>query len=508
MVAKITASSVSRRRLLGVGGGLFATSLLASALTACGGGAAPSSPAAQATTAPAAQPTSAPAAATSAPAAAAPTATTAAAAAPAATSAPAQSSGPLTLTVAASWTTTGWKVVWDDLLKAYKTKQPNVTISLDQSSATGQYDQKLFAEIAAGTLPDIIYTTDNYAAPFKQNKITQDMLPYAKQTNFPVDDFNKTFLDLGMVEGTLQMLPVSGDVVIFAVNKKMVQDAGVTIPWTVDPSSDQWTYDDFVKVCQKLTVDVKGKRGDEPGFDKKNVSVYGAAIDPTWWAIYVPAILSNGGQFVSDDLTKSLFNSKEGIAAITELTKPVLDGYWAPLSFLSTVTAPFPAGKCAITDIVRGSIPSFRNDIKDDWDVVHFYRGPAKRVTGMGTQGFALSGATKHPSDAWAFLDYMYSEDGMKIITSQYGAVPVEKRFYNATWWKDLPPPPSNNGVFTQAFDYGTLPPRLPFYTTGPFTKAITDGFTGIELGQMTPDQVAKNVSDQLQQWLDQNKKS
>lgn len=94
----------------------------------------------------------------------------------------------------------------------------------------------------------------------------------------------------------------------------------------------------------------------------------------------------------------------------------------------------------------------------------------------------------------------------MKIITSQYGAVPVEQRFYNATWWKDLPPPPSNNGVFTQAFDYGTLPPRLPFYTTGPFTKAITDGFTGIELGQMTAQQVAANVSGELQKWLDQNK--
>src|SRR5579883_2031120 len=441
MARSVFSTPFSRRRLLAVGGGVLASSTLALILSACGQSAAPSpTTASAASTSVPAQPTAAPtAAATASSPAAVPTTAaqpTAAAtvastgtAAPAGTAAatgaltpatttgnvtytPAKTTGPVTLRVAAGSTYTSWKGVWDDLLKAYKTKQPNVTISLDQSSATGQYDQKLFAEIAAGTLPDIIYTTDNYAAPFKQNKITQDMLPYAKQTNFPVDDFNKTFLDLGMVEGTLQMLPVSGDVVIFAVNKKMVQDAGVTIPWTVDPSSDQWTYDDFVKVCQKLTVDVKGKRGDEPGFDKKNVSVYGAAIDPTWWAIYVPAILSNGGQFVSDDLTKSLFNSKEGIAAITELTKPVLDGYWAPLSFLSTVTAPFPAGKCAITDIVRGSIPSFRNDIKDDWDVVHFYRGPAKRVTGMGTQGFALSGATKHPSDAWAFLDYMYSEDG------------------------------------------------------------------------------------------------
>jgi multiple sugar transport system substrate-binding protein len=419
---------------------------------------------------------------------------------------PGLSTSPITLTIAASWTTTGWKAVWDLLLQTYKVKYPNVTTSLDRSSATGQYDQKLFAEIAAGTLPDIIYTTDNYAAPFKQNKITQDMLPFAKTTNFPVDDFNKTFFNLGMVQGTLQMLPVSGDVVVLFVNKKLVQEAGVTISWTVDPKSDQWTYDDFVKVCQRLTVDGSGKRGDEAGFDKSNVSVYGAAIDPTWWAIYVPAILAEGGQFVSDDLTKSLFNTKEGVAAIDKLTKPVLDGYWAPLSFLNTVGNPFPAGKAAIIDTVRGGIPTFRNDMKDDWDVVHFYKGSAKRVTGMGTQGFALSSSTKYPNDAWSFLSFMYGEDGMKIITSQYGAVPVEQRFYNATWWKNLPPPPSNNDVFTQAFDYGTLPPRLPFYTTGPFTKAVADGFTGIELKLTTPDKVAESVSNELQKWLDKNK--
>jgi multiple sugar transport system substrate-binding protein len=480
MISDRFCSRFTRRQLLQVGGGAVATTAVASILAACGG--------------------NAPASLTAAPAA--PTATTVIAAAVA----PGQSTGPVNLTVAAGWTTTGWKAVWDLLLKGYQDKFPNITVALDQSSATGQYDQKLLAEIAAGTLPDVVYTSDNYVAPFKQNKITQDMLPFAKTTNFPIDDFNKTFLNLGMVQGTLQMLPVSGDVVVLMVNKKMVAEAGVTIPWTLDPKSTQWTYDDFVKVCQRLTVDGNGKRGDEAGFDKTNISVYGAAIDPTWWAVYVPAILAEGGQFVSDDLTKSLFNSREGVAAITKLTKPVLDGYWAPLSVINTDSSPFPAGKAAIFDTVRGGIPTFRNEMKDDWDVVHFYMGSHKRVTGMGTQGFALSGSSKLANDAWNFLSYMYSEDGMRIITSQYGAVPVEQRFYNAAWWKNLPPPPANNDVFTQAFDYGTLPPRLPFYTTGPFTKAITDGFTGIELKLTTPDKVATSVSDALQKWLDLNK--
>lgn len=500
-------TSVSRRKILLMGSGVLASSALAGALAGCGSSSS-ASPTAASQAAPAA--TSAPASSSSS---TAPTKAAAATSAPAATAQPAAaSSGPVTLRVAGGGTTTSWKQVWPELIKAYQVDHKNVSISLDPAAAGANYDQKLFAEIAAGTLPDVIYTTDNYAAPFKQNKITQDMLPYAKQTKFPIDDFNKTFLDLGMVGGTLQMLPVSGDVVILFINKKMVKDAGVEIPWTLDYKNTKlWTTDDFYKVCQQLTVDVNGKRGNQAGFDKKNINIYGAAMSIDWWAVYVPAIQSFGGQLVSADLTKSLMDSQAGVDAFTWLTKPVLDGYWTPYSFLSSFqnspTNAFNGEKAAITATVRGAIPGIRPNIKDDWDVAHFYAGPDKRVTGMGTQGFAMSGTTKHASDTWSFLEFMYNEPGMKIITSSYGSTPVEKRFYNATWWKNLPPPPANNGVFTEAFDYGTLPPRLPFYTTGPFTKALTDGLQAIELGQSTPKEVVSNVSKQLQSWLDQNNK-
>src|SRR6185312_3401924 len=135
-----------------------------------------------------------------------------------------------------------------------------------------------------------------------------------------------------------------------------------------------------------------------------NVSIYGAAIPIDWWAVYVPAIISFGGQLVSDDLTKSTMGSQAGVDAFTWLTKPVLDGYWAPYSWLTPfgpttnaqATGAFNASKAAITATVRGGVPGIRPNIKDDWDVAHFYAGSVKRVTGMGTFGFALSGSTKH----------------------------------------------------------------------------------------------------------------
>jgi multiple sugar transport system substrate-binding protein len=171
---------------------------------------------------------------------------------------------------------------------------------------------------------------------------------------------------------------------------------------------------------------------------------------------------------------------------------------------MNTVSNPFTAGKAAITATVRAAVPGIRGAVTDDWDVAHFYKGPTKRVTGMGTLGFALSGTTKHPDDAWSYLSWMYDEAGMKIIASNYGSVPVQKRFFNAPWWKNLPPPPGNNSVFTDAFNYGTLPPRLPFYTTGPFTKALNDGLAAVELGKSKPADVVQSVDAELNKWLAQ----
>src|SRR5205085_813338 len=107
------------------------------------------------------------------------------------------------------------------------------------------------------------------------------------------------------------------------------------------------------------------------------------------------------------------------------------------------------------------------------FDVRHFPKGPARRVAGMGTFGFALTTAAKNPDAAWAFLQFMYGEEGMQIITSSYASVPAMKRFYDSPFWRDLPGPPYHNNVFVDAFSYGTTPPRVPFYSTGPFRQPL-----------------------------------
>lgn len=483
-------SGFTRRGLLRLGLLAAGGSLLAACSTSSSSTSQPAAP----TSAPAGAPTQAPA--------------------PAQQQAPAAGSGqPVEITFMTTQTNDADVKIYNQLSDKFHQENPGITVKISAVDGTN-YDQKLLTYIQAGTLPDIVQTSDNYAKPFKDAGITQDMIPFAQKTNFPYQDFDPTFLNLGMVDGQLHMLPKQGDVIVPYINLRMAQEAGVKVPTDFDPAKnpDGWTWDDFMAMCKRLTVDANGKHGDEPGFDKDNVAIYGASMSLDAWYTYVPAVLAEGGTFVADDLSRSTLNSPQGVAAFKWLTDPVIQGYWAPLTLIQSLSNQsgnvFAAGRAAIAPLQRLWCTALRASLTDDFDVIHFPKGPAKRVTGMGTFGFALTAKTKHPDEAWQFLTWMYGEEGMQILTASYAAVPAQKRFYNSSFWRDLPPPPHNNAVFVDAFSYGTTPPRLPFYSTGEFRQSVTDGLTAITLGKSTPQDVVANVDAVLNKYLQTQKKS
>lgn len=393
--------------------------------------------------------------------------------------------------------------IYEQLASTFNASRSDVRVKITAESGTN-IDQKLLTYLTAGTLPDIVQTNDNFAKPYKDNGITRDMIPFAEATGFPWRDFDPTFLNLGIVDGELHMLPKQGDVIVPYVNLRMASEAGVTPPTSFSPAADPngWTWDEFEAMYRRLTVDIHGRHGDEPGFDKENVAVYGCAMNVDQWYIYVPMVLAEGGTFVSDDLSRATINTPAGIEAFRKLTQPMIDGYWAPLTLIQTMNSQagnvFASGQAAMTAHQRLWCPTFRSTLTDDFDVIHFPKGTTRRVTGMGTFGFALTATAKDPEAAWKFLEFMYGEEGTRIITSSYSAVPAMQRFYNSPFWRDLPGPPYNNAVFVDAFQYGTTPPRLPFYSTGPFRQAVTDGIVAIVLGKATVEEVVANVEREL----------
>jgi multiple sugar transport system substrate-binding protein len=345
------------------------------------------------------------------------------------------------------------------------------------------YDTKLLADIAAGTLPDIFVSADIYTKPFFDSGLTADLKPFMDKTGPKVEDFDEKFIALAEYDGKVGFLPRAADVVVLYYNKKLFDEAGVAYP------TEDWTLDDLSSAAEKLTK--KAADG--------TVTQYGYTADYTWWAVWVPLVVAQGGQILNEDNTKAIFNSPEGVSAWQFMFDGIKNGFFVPPSVQTSMGGPyvpFQNGIAAMTPTIRGLTPSFRESLKDDWDVTLVPKGKVDRKTGMGTMGYAMSSATKDPDAAWEVLHYTFTE-GMKVFMETYLLVPPIKSFYDDPTWKNLPGPPYNNQIFVTAMDTAMLPPSLPFYSTGPFNQAMKDGLDAVVLGQMTPQEAVDKMAEE-----------
>lgn len=345
------------------------------------------------------------------------------------------------------------------------------------------YDTKLVADVAAGTLPDIFVNFDVQTKAFFDKGLTADLKPFMDQTGPAVEEFDPKFIELAISDGRVGFLPRAGDVVVLYYNKRMFDEAGVAFP------SDAWAYGDMLAAAEKLTL----KAGDG------TVTQYGLTADYDWWAQWVPMVVAEGGQILSEDGTQAVFNSPEGIRAWSVLFDGIKNGWFMPPNVQQTMGGPqvgFVTGNAAMTFHVRASVPNVRAQLTDDWDVALVPKGSVDRKTGMGTMGYAMSAATENPDATWQLLRYLYS-DGLKVFMESYMVVPPIPSYYDDPTWRALPPPPANNDVFVRAFDVAMLPPKIDFYSTGPFNKAMVDGIAAVVLDQLTPEQAVNRMAEE-----------
>ena len=176
----------------------------------------------------------------------------------------------------------------------FKTANPNVNVKITQYG-WDDYWAKLTNGFIAGDAPDVF--TDHLSK--YPEFVSQQQLVALDETltkdGFNVDQYQPGLADLWKgQDGKRYGLPKDFDTIAIFYNKKLVSDAGVkeadlqNLTWN---PTDGGTYE---KTIAHLTVDESGKRGDEPGFDKSKIKVYGLGLDggsgggngQTQWSMY------------------------------------------------------------------------------------------------------------------------------------------------------------------------------------------------------------------------------
>ncbi|MFF4802941.1 ABC transporter substrate-binding protein [Streptomyces sp. NPDC001351] len=237
--------------------------------------------------------------------------------------------------------------------KEFEKENPGLNVKISQMG-WDDYWTKLTASFIAGTQPDVFTDHVQKFGQFADLKVLEPL----DDLGIDPADYQSGLADnwLGK-DGHRYGAPKDWDTVALFYNTKMTKAAGIT-PQQLN--SLAWNPKDggsFEKAIAHLTIDVHGRRGDQPGFDRKHVKVYGLATGgggdgdgQTQWSNFA----ASAGWSYTDRKrwgTKYDYDSKTFQSVIKWYFGLAKKGYLAPLTDYSAganpANAQVAAGKAA-----------------------------------------------------------------------------------------------------------------------------------------------------------------
>jgi multiple sugar transport system substrate-binding protein len=187
---------------------------------------------------------------------------------------------------------------------AFQQQNPGLRINISQYG-WDSYWSKLTAGFIADTAPDVF--TDHLArfAQFVDLEVLRPLDDLAPTSDIQDSDYQEGLAELWKgQDGKRYGAPKDWDTVAMFYDKAALTAAGV------DPAQLReltWNPQDggtFEKLVAHLTIDAKGVRGDEPGFDKDNVKTHGLASEGAggggWGQTQWSAFTASAGWQVTD----------------------------------------------------------------------------------------------------------------------------------------------------------------------------------------------------------------
>ena len=183
-------------------------------------------------------------------------------------------------TTAASTTVNWWTwspdqaAAYSECIPAFEKANPDIKVKITNFKVN-DYFTKLTAGFVAGDAPDAFQNSVTYFQSYASQGQILAIDDLIKQSNYDLGVFADGVDLWKFTDGKQYGLPLDWAASALYYNKDLVTKAGLT---DEDLQNLTWNPEDggtFLSVVKRLTVDKNGVRGDEPGFDKNNVAVYG-----------------------------------------------------------------------------------------------------------------------------------------------------------------------------------------------------------------------------------------
>lgn len=314
------------------------------------------------------------------------------------------------------------------LVDGFQKQHPGIPVRIIaiQGQDWSNFFAKILTMVAAGNPPDVVMVATEGTQLFASrmaHPLDEFVQRDAAEMKGFFDDVHPSLVEAFMYKGSLFQLPDNFNAPNVFYNTTALERAGLDRP------SDNWTVDDFLNVARTMKKSADGNflpyfwnnrlwGGVVPWLYNNDTSFLTEekARGGDWlWKNFYPNEKPRGGGFLwenADALNERTIESFEvlqGMVSEGLAANPAQGGG-------NELVALFSSGSIGMTPAggywVQGlSEAGFAND---DYDVTYFPKMRSQRHQ-FGTAGYAIMSTSQRKDEAWEWLKYTTSMEGMRI---------------------------------------------------------------------------------------------
>jgi len=381
------------------------------------------------------------------------------------------------------WRNSGNKAenyAYESLILEFMEKHPNIRIDM-MPFPYADYDTKLRTAVATGNPPDIMAIDAPSLASYAQAGALMPLTEHYR-TDGNLHDIPTSTMEGYTYRNDIYLAPLTESSIAMFYNIKMFEKAGLSLP-SSDPN-EAWTWEQVLEAATKINDPEEGVYGIDPaqGFQNAGATAY----------FKYPIIWQFGGDVMNEEGTsaRGALDSPETKQALTfysELfTKHKVAAFEYPLDA-------FPNRKLGITidgtwtlAHIAENYPEFKLGV--DFGVAPLPKGTRQAVAN-GSWALGISAKTEFANEAWTFVNWMTSYEGLMIYSRITGDIPV--RYSVAKQFEKLNEYPLNIFV-VQNQKYGRPRPITPIFPQ--MAEAVKDLFEDVTLQQRNVDDAVEEA--------------
>ncbi len=362
------------------------------------------------------------------------------------------------------------------------------------------YMEKLNTMATANELPDTAIMSEAGCIQWAEQGMLMDLgAMYEGAESQPLEQLGFTY------DGKVVAYSTAFNFLTMFYNKDMFDAANVEYPPT--SADEAWSWDEFVDVSKKLTLDKNGLTPNDAGFDPQNIVQYGCMVENLTWQLEVWC-RSNGSGFYDKEGNVTI-NDPAAVEAIQKVADLYLVDKVAPLSTGLTddgVSRSLIAGTCAMTTNGNWNIGTTLGAAKEEGlnygiAVLPYMKDKVTINTGGPNVVF---NQTEYPDESMEFLRWYGSEDNNWRLIAEGTWNPTLESYYTdetlTKKWLENPNFPEYEDSKAVLVDYGMeySQPTSWYYVnnTDPFNSLLGSILGDVWTGKTTAEQA---INDNLQ---------